>query len=710
MTEQNRKSPPLQTEITWVKGVGPLKANALNKEQIFTVRDLLWYIPRRYLDRTTISAIRDLPYESENEITVIVKINNFGMLSTGTSSRFVVVASDATGIINFVWFNRVNFWSKSFTVGETVAFSGKVTTFRGVPQIQHPEFDKIGSEAGKNFFKTGTIVSQYPSTEGLKKVYLDSRGFRKIIKTVVDGYLKHVIDPLPKYLIEKLKVLDLQTALKFVHFPQDFEQKELAIKRLKFDELFFFQLLLATKRQKTHTSEIGINFEEVGEFAAKFVNEILPFELTDSQKNVIRTIRKDMKSSQPMNRLLQGDVGSGKTVVAVFSCLMAIANGFQAAIMAPTEILAEQHFENIKGWFESLGIKTEILVGKQRKKRREKLLSELESGEIKLLVGTHALIEDNVVFKKLGFVVIDEQHRFGVIQRAKLREKGFGHFTPDVLVMTATPIPRTLAMTVYGDLDVSVIRELPKGRKPIKTKVYFVKDRSFVFQFVRSEIKKGRQAYIIYPLVEESEKLDLKAATESYYFLQNEVFAEFKLGLLHGKMKNSEKDEVMQKFKAKELDILVSTTVVEVGVDVPNSSVMLVEHAERFGLSQLHQLRGRVGRSDYQSYCLLVSEYARSAEARQRLKIMEQTNDGFRIAEEDLQIRGSGDFFGTKQSGMPEFKIAKITEDGEILELARKTAFSIIEQDPQLQNPEHKLLQQEFKKSLKKKIDLSQIG
>jgi ATP-dependent DNA helicase RecG len=572
--------------------------------------------------------------------------------------------------------------------------------------MTHPEFDRLGDDAGGEFVNTGKIIPLYSSNEALTKVGLDSRGFRRIIRDVVKNYAKKTKEELPENIIQRQKLLPIVAAIQQVHFPENFPKLRQAENRLKFDELFYMELMIAFRKQHFKSSRGGISFEKVGERVRDFV-EKLPFELTDAQKRVLHEIRSDMKSGRSMNRLLQGDVGSGKTIVALITMLIAVENDYQSAIMAPTEILAEQHFFNMHALLKDFGITVVLLVGGQRKAVREKALELIAEGDADIIVGTHALIQETVDFSNLGIVIIDEQHRFGVMQRAALRGKGLN---PDVLVMTATPIPRTLSLTIYGDLDISVLDELPSGRKPIITSWRNQDRRSKIYQFVRDFAKNGSQVYIVFPLVEESEKLDLKAATDSYEKMRTDFFRDYKLGLLHGRMKSDQKESVMSAFKNGDINILISTTVIEVGVDVPNASIMIVEHAERFGLTQLHQLRGRVGRGQQQSYCILISYEPTTAEAKRRLETMVDTTDGFKLAEVDLELRGPGEYFGTKQHGLPDLKIADVVRDFEILKAARKEAFDLAEQDPQLAQKSTMGIRRHFVKDYKDKFDLAWVG
>ncbi|MDZ7290886.1 MAG: ATP-dependent DNA helicase RecG [candidate division KSB1 bacterium] len=699
-----------QTPLRQLRGLGYRRATELEKIGLKTVADLLYYLPRRYLDRTTIVRCRDL--REGLEATVVGKISGTRLVQMGRRPRFELVLADGTGFLKCVFFNRVNLWPRIFSKGENIAFHGKISFFDG-PSMVHPEFDKLGEEGEARFLHTGGIIPLYRSSEALGKAGLDSRGFRRILRVAVDEFAPKLRDPLPDGLRRRYHLITLPEAIAQAHFPESEERLKHAIERLKFDELFFLELFLAFRKAAQETEEKGIEFTAVGERTWHLV-EKLPFKLTEAQRRVLREIRADMKSPRPMHRLLQGEVGSGKTVVALITMLMAIENGYQTALMAPTEILAEQHYITSRKLLEDLGVHVVLLVGKQKKSEREAILEDIASGRANVVIGTHALIQSGVEFHKLGLVVIDEQHRFGVMQRAALREKGL---RPDVLVMTATPIPRTLSMTLYGDLEVSTIDELPAGRPAITTAWRPGTSRPQIYDFVRREVAAGAQAYIVFPLVEETEKSDLAAATESYEHLRQTIFRDFSIALLHGRMKPAEKEAIMEAFKAGATKILVATTVIEVGVDVPNATIMIIEHAERFGLTQLHQLRGRVGRGSKKSYCILIADppdksdgAELSAETRMRLDTMVATNDGFRIAEIDLELRGPGEFFGTRQHGLPELKIADIVKDAKTLFAAREEAFALIRQDPLLKNTTHATIREHLLKQYRERLEFVHIG
>lgn len=679
----------LDTTIEYLKGVGPKRAELLQKElRIYTYDDLLNYFPFRYIDRTRFYKINeldtDLPY-----VQILGRITGKEQIGEKHKKRIVARLTDETGSIELVWFQSLKWVDENVSRGKVYIVFGKPTAFNGSFSISHPELESYPRPATI----TGNLRLQpvYNSTEKLKKFFLDSKGIQKLQTLVIEQLLPEVKESMPAYILDKYQMVTKKEALLSIHFPRDVKALKGAERRLKFEELFFIQLQLLHNKQIREWKFKGHQFNAVGEAVNTFYKEILPFELTGAQKRVIKEIRMDTQRGIQMNRLVQGDVGSGKTVVALMSMLLAIDNGYQACMMAPTEILARQHYESIASLLDGRLAKVAILTGSTTKKQRTKLHEELEAGEIDILVGTHALIEDKVVFKHLALVVIDEQHRFGVEQRAKLWRKNV--VPPHILVMTATPIPRTLAMTLYGDLDVSVIDELPVGRKPIETRHLYEGQRLRMFGFMKEEIAKGRQVYVVYPLIKESEKLDLlhlEAGVEqmSYQFPR----PDYQISIVHGKMSNADKQFEMQRFIEGKSQIMVATTVIEVGVNVPNASVMIIENAERFGLSQLHQLRGRVGRGAEQSYCILMSGNKLSADGRLRLDTMVKTNNGFEISEIDLQLRGPGDITGTQQSGVLELKLADLATDQLILQEARNTVINILEGDPKLELPENSLL------------------
>lgn len=693
-----------EISVQFVKGVGPRIASVLKKKGIESVEDALNYFPRAYEDRRTVKSISKLtPGQRE---TVMGKIMLAGKIRTKTRSLYQIVLSDGTGTVTLVWFQfNEKYLRAAYKKGASVILTSEVTIgYRGVVQIIHPKPEDIevideGEEIDEEHIHFNRIVPIYPLTEGLKQ-----RRMRRIMKSLVDTYGDSLPSFIPQEISNKRNVLDYGPALKRVHFPNDKDMvidlsdgnsvyESIPHRTVSYSEFFLTEIGLAIKKRDVAKLS-GINFSPTNELTEALLGK-LPFDLTSAQRRVISEIEQDMCSENPMNRLLQGDVGSGKTIVALFSILKAVESGYQAVLMAPTEILAEQHLASVMEYVSGLGLRVVFLKSGLSKSEKNTYYKALMSGEAQIAVGTHALIQDRVDFKNLGLVVIDEQHRFGVMQRAELMSKGKN---PDVLVMTATPIPRTLALTVYGDLDVSILDELPPGRKKIKTKVYYDQkgSREKAYTIVRNEIESGRQAYVVYPMIEESENpdfKDIKYATQMAEELQNEIFPDFRVGLLHGRMKADEKEAIMKRFNSHHLDILVATTVIEVGVDVPNATVMVVENAERFGLTQLHQLRGRIGRGGHDSHCVLISSFKRSEDAEKRLTIMEGTSDGFKIAEADLMIRGPGDFLGTKQSGLPQFRFANLIRDSRILIEAREDAFNLVRRDPELSN-HPKLLEQ----------------
>ncbi|MDR3266928.1 MAG: ATP-dependent DNA helicase RecG [Tannerella sp.] len=688
----------------YLQGVGPKKAEILKKEaNIVSFEDLLYYFPYRHVDRSRfykVSEINDdMPY-----IQLVGKIVFFEEVGKSRSRRLIAKFTDGTGIIDLVWFNGIKLIKDKYKTGTQYIVFGKPTEFAHDFNIVHPDIDLI--ENAKQV--ANGFMPLYTTTELMKKSFLNSRAIQNLQFNLLTLLNWQIPETLPEYLLNHLKMMSLSEAMKNIHFPESAEKLSQAEHRLKFDELFYIQLNILRTASLRRNKLQGLLFPKVGTIFNTFYRDYLPFELTGAQKRVMKEIHADMRSGRQMNRLLQGDVGSGKTLVALMSMLLAIDNGYQASMMAPTEILANQHFATIKEFLGNMEVRVELLTGSTKKIKRNELLPALASGEINILVGTHALIEDTVVFKQLGMAVIDEQHRFGVEQRSRLWVKN--KELPHVLIMTATPIPRTLAMTLYGDLDVSVIDELPPGRKPIQTEHRFDTKRMQVFEFLRSEIQKGRQIYVVFPLIKESENLDYKNLEEGYETFKK-VFPEYKVSMVHGKMKVKEKDAEMQRFVSGESQILVATTVIEVGVNVPNASVMLIESAERFGLSQLHQLRGRVGRGAEQSYCILISSYKLSNETRKRLEIMVNTNNGFEIAEKDLQLRGAGDLEGTQQSGEGLFlKIAKLAFDTQILQEARDIAQKILDNDPDLENPYNSVLKNRLAILFRRKINWGLIS
>ena len=688
----------------YLAGVGPKRAETLRKEaNIISFEDMLYYFPYKYVDRSRFYTIREINGEMPY-IQLKGRIVMFDFAGEGRTKRLIGKFTDGTGTIDLVWFQGLKFITDKYRVGQEVIVFGKPTSFSNDYNIVHPDIDPVenASQVANGF------VPFYNTTEKMKKFFLNSRAIQNIQYSLLTNIGWSISETLPEQILSKIKMMSVSEAIKNIHFPESAEKLRQAQLRLKFDELFYIQLNILRTATLRRSKLKGLVFPVVGDTFNTFYKDYLPFELTNAQKRVIREIRTDMSKGRQMNRLLQGDVGSGKTLVALMSMLIAIDNGHQACLMAPTEILANQHLATIKEFLGDMDIRVELLTGSTTKKKRATLLPDLAAGEIDIIVGTHALIEDTVVFKSLGMAVIDEQHRFGVEQRSRLWVKN--KVLPHVLIMTATPIPRTLAMTLYGDLDVSVIDELPPGRKPIKTVHRYDAKKAEVFEFLRAEIRKGRQVYVVYPLIEESEKHDYKNLEDGFDAFEK-VFPEYEVCMVHGKMKAKEKDAQMQRFASGGAQILVATTVIEVGVNVPNASVMVIESAERFGLSQLHQLRGRVGRGAEQSYCILISSYKLSNETRKRLEIMVSSNDGFEIAEADLRLRGAGDLEGTQQSGDGLFlKIASLAQDGQILQYARDIAQTILDEDPNLENPENKFLQQRLSVLFRRKINWGLIS
>ena len=673
----------LNTSIKYIKGVGQKRAEALSTAGIDTVNDLLHYYPRRYLDRTTVKSIRDV--KKGDQATMVGTVEVCGERQARKRKLFQVVLSDGTGMITLVWFNGVKYIKNAIQKGDRLAIHGKVEFYNGF-QIVHPDFDKLDSDADP--INTGTIIPLYPLSAELKKVRIDHRIFRRIIKNIKDLF-SVIQDHFEESIINEEKLISLQTALQHIHFPESRENLHAAIYRLKFDEHFFLQLLMALR--KNSYEKVGTNALTKSGPQVQQIEDGLGFELTGAQKNVIQEILEDIALPKAMNRLLQGDVGSGKTIVAIIVAATAVVNGVQVAVMAPTEILAHQHYKSFKKLLNKVHISCALLVGRQKAAERKQILTAINGGKIDIVVGTHALIQKDVEFKNLGFVVVDEQHRFGVVQRGNLLQKGLH---PHLLAMTATPIPRTMAITYHGDMDLSIIDEMPKNRKPVITKIVKEDRLQNVYKFIREEVEAGRQCMVVYPLVEETEKSDLAAASEGYESLQD-IFKGINIGLIHGRLKKNEKDAIMESYANNELNILVSTTVIEVGIDISNASVMLIEHAERFGLTQLHQLRGRIGRGSAKSYCILVERNIRDI-SRKRLAIMEKINDGFVIADEDLKMRGPGKFFSTEQSGFFKHKIADMVTDGPIIRQAREIAQNIAKADTKLDD--HPLMKERLLK------------
>ena len=688
-------------DIKYLKGVGPKRAELLNKELgIRSAYDLLRHYPNSYLDRSKYYTVRELNDELPM-VQVKGRFVSLNVMGEGAKTRLVGLFTDGTATMEVVWFRSIKVIRRNLTLGKDYVLFGKPTSYLGVKQMSHPEVDTPESAAA-----TTQIRGVYPLTEKLRTAGIGARQISGWISTLLKTH-STIRDYMPAEVLADNRLISLNEAVNEIHFPSSNEKLQAARLRLKFDELFMIQVDMLRKSFKRRSASVGHRFTRVGDTFNRFYRECLPFDLTDAQKRVIKEIRADVNTGRQMNRLVQGDVGSGKTLVALMSMLLALDNGFQACLMAPTEILATQHYESISKMLEPLGINVKLLTGSTRRKLREQIDNELRDGSLKILIGTHAVIEDNVVFNNLGLVVIDEQHRFGVAQRARLWSKG--DITPHVLVMTATPIPRTLAMTVYGDLDVSVINQLPPGRKPVETVLRYDEQRLQVYKGVYSQLRLGRQIYIVYPLIEENEKIDLRSLEEGYKIVCD-TFKDYRVAYVHGRMKPAEKDYQMSLFASAQADILVATTVIEVGVNVPNASVMIIENAERFGLSQLHQLRGRVGRGADQSYCILMSRRNIAKDTRRRLELMTQTSDGFVIAEADMEMRGPGDIEGTMQSGIAfDLHIANLASDGQIIALARKSAEKLIEADPSLNAPSNTALARELA-AARPSVDWSRIS
>ena len=664
-------------DIKFLPGVGEQRATLLNRELgIRSLYDLLYYFPYKYIDRSRVFKVSELGGQLQH-VQLLGEVRSFEEMGEGASRRLVGHFTDGTAFVDLVWFRGIKFVKNRLKLNTRYVVFGKPSMFNGRVNIAHPDVD----DASLLKLDTMGLQPYYNTTEKMKRSGLNSTAMLKLVQNLFALLSAPLPETLSADIVQKNGLMSLDDALRIVHFPRNPKELQLAQYRLKFEELFYIQLNILHYAKERQMRYLGHRFAKVGDMFNRFYNEQLPFQLTNAQKRVVKEIRADVGSERQMNRLLQGDVGSGKTLVALMSMLLAKDNGYQACMLAPTEILAEQHFATLRRMLGALPVRVELLTGSTKTKDRNPLFEALENGEIDILVGTHAVLEDNVNFRNLGLVVIDEQHRFGVVQRAKMWAKNT--IPPHILVMTATPIPRTLAMTLYGDLDVSVIDELPPGRKPITTSHIFRNRIDSLYSFIRSQINEGRQAYIVYPLINESEKLDLKNLEDGYKQLCN-VFCDYKLSKLHGKMKPKEKDEEMRRFASGETQILVSTTVIEVGVDVPNASVMVIENAERFGLSQLHQLRGRVGRGASQSYCILVTDYKLSEDTRKRMEIMTSSNDGFEIAEADLKLRGPGDMEGTQQSGIAfDLKIANLARDEQLLKFVREIARGVVAADPQ---------------------------
>ena len=678
----------LGKDVKYVKGVGPSRVQQLNRLGINTLEDLITYYPRNYEDRSKVKQLYEC-IDGEEALVEVVPVNKMAQIRLKGKTMFKLIVRDETSSATAIWFNQ-SYLKNQFKIGQKYRLYGKINNVNGKITISSPVFD---SEEKKN--NTGKIIPIYPLTYKLSQNTL-----RRIIENGLKEVSEELPETLPNYLLKEYNLEDINTAIKNIHMPSSYEDIKDARKRLVFEELLSVQLALLELKNNYMNEIDGIKFDREAKMS-DIINQ-LPFKLTKAQLRVLEEIDENMESNRPMNRLLQGDVGSGKTVVAMCAAYKAVKSGYQAAIMAPTAILATQHLENFKKYFDNLGIKCELLISGIKKSQKDEILEKLENGKIDIIIGTHALIEDNVIFKKLGLVVTDEQHRFGVKQRSKIVEKGEN---PDVLIMTATPIPRTLGLILYGDLDISIIDELPPNRKKVDTFAVTKSKTERINNFVKQQIEEGRQAYIVCPLVEESEESDLKSVEELYKKYKEDIFKEYRVEYLHGKMRPKQKDEIMQKFKNGEIDILLSTTVIEVGVDVPNANIMVIEDAQRFGLAQLHQLRGRVGRGEYKSYCVL--RYEGNGEIiRERMKVMCDTNDGFIISEKDLELRGTGDFFGTAQHGLPEFKIANLFEDIPILKSVQSVAIKIISDDPKLEKTENYQLKKLIKDKFLNRIEI----
>ncbi len=721
----------LSQSVQYLKSVGPKRSESFAKIGINTIRDLLFYFPSRYLDRSTIlNSVKVLQFIRdgyEGEVTIIGEVVTKDLIRYGKKQIFKLKMKDGSGFFECVWFQGIKYFKDIFNPGDYYAISAKpVLTKYGHLQFVHPDFDRLAEKESKDFLHTGKIIPFYRVPKELRTANLGDFSLRRIINFAVENYSGNIQETLPEDLIQAKGLPDINSTIGNLHFPSGTDALETAWRRIKFEELFYFECMVALRKSFIKNKGNGIAFKvHIGPLK-KFLASI-PFKLTDAQLKVLSEIRKDLESGRPMNRLLQGDVGSGKTIVALVGVFIAISNGYQAILMSPTEILADQHYKRISGMLEPFGIKAGLLIGGQNRSDRKKLLHQIKSGEVNLIIGTHALIEENVEYNNPGLVVIDEQHRFGVVQRSRLIRKGI---QPDVLVMTATPIPRTLSMTLYGDLDVSIIDQMPLNRKPVKTYLRGEKKLIDVYDFIIEKSRAGYQTFMVYPLVDESEKLELKAAETYYNELKQSYLKELKIGLIHGRMNWRQKEKVMLEFAEKKYDVLVSTTVIEVGIDVPDANIIVINDAHRFGLSQLHQLRGRVGRSDKQAYCILITKDDLAVKTGQfnfnfdylspdqiernksiiRLNAMISNSSGFDLAEVDMKLRGTGDIFGTKQSGLPEFKYANIVSDFELLVSARETAFEIINDDPTLDKDKNSVIKKNLRDNFASNILMSQIA
>ena len=683
--ELNNPSNLLETPIQYIKGVGPRRAQVLESLNIYTIKDLLYYFPRKYLDRTSIHLIGSI--KTDMEVNIVGRVKSVNLRKMKRGSFLTATLADHTGSVRLMWFNGSDYIYQSLKAGDLIAVHGKVADYKGNVQIVHPEYDKLN--ANEISLSTGFVIPVYPLTEDLKKSGLDNRNLRKIIYLALDS-LSKIEDHFDKKQQEDFKVCSLDSALRNIHFTTSIDKLEESIHRLKFDEHFFLQILLALRKNKIKENR----FTPIG-FKTKYYNQILKnlnFELTGSQKQVLREIIDDFLSENPMNRMIQGDVGCGKTIVSILASSVVVENNYQVAIMAPTDLLAKQLYKNFKAEYEKLDVECSLLVGSLKSKAKKKVLESIKVGDSKIVIGTHALFQKDVAFKNLGLSIIDEQHRFGVNQRQMLLKKSS---VPNLMAMTATPIPRTLAITYNGDMDLSIIDELPKNRPDIFTSHIEKNNLDTAYNFIREKVSIGGQAIVVYPLIEETEKQDLDAASESFDLLTQNIFPDLTVGLMHGKLDPDQKNKVMEQFMNHEIQILVSTTVVEVGIDNPNASVILINNCERFGLSQLHQLRGRVGRGELTSYCILCSD-SESPNTKQRLNVLTKSRNGFEIADEDLKLRGPGEFFGERQSGFIKFRIADLTTDGPIIRNARMKAFDIIHNDANLESPINSLIKERF--------------
>ena len=689
----------LKTEITYLKGVGPNRGSKLKKHGIENISDILYHFPRRYIDRSNILKINELQIGQEG--LIVGRIASHQIKFSRKRRFFELDVQDPSGSIKCIWFHGLKWIAEKFEIGEPIAIYGKIEFYNGF-RIIHPEFDLL--DESEDPINTGKIISIYPSTSELKNVGIDSRGFRRIISTAMEASEKLIMDFYDDDICNKYRIINLPVALKNIHQPESIELLNESIRRLKFDEHFFLQLVMALKKSNLENNKTK-EFNNADNYVAKIYKNIT-FTLTKSQINVLKEIRMDLSSNKPMNRLIQGDVGCGKTIVAILASAMAIDNSSQVAIMAPTEILSEQHYNSFKVLCEKIGISCELLTSEINKDKKKEIVSKLKNGDINIIVGTHALIQDNIHFHNLGLAIIDEQHRFGVAHRKSLIKKATD---TNVLAMTATPIPRTLSMTLHGDMEISIIDELPGDRIPIITKVSNDENMNSVYDFLRAEVQKGRQCYIVYPIIEESEKLDLEAANTAYKKIKDSVFPDFNIGYIHGKLKKEERDQQMQSFINGNIDILVSTTVIEVGIDNPNATVMLIENAERFGLTQLHQLRGRIGRGPHQSYCILIQR-KESDLSNHRLKVMENTSNGFKISDEDLKLRGPGEFFGKRQHGYMKMRIGDVSKDDHIIKESRQLAFKIVKNDNDLRNNQNQKIKEELLDKYSSMLEFIDIG